>query len=108
MTFNTGYYSTGVLVMNRKLIVVEYLKTTFIFDAFSTFPYSYMILWITPYLEVPDTTYSVTDSYNSYNGTYVANSTETFVKVAAQSNSLHFLNILKLMRFLKILRVLRI
>lgn len=41
--FNTGYYKKGVLVMNRKDIIFNYLKSWFILDLLASFPYSWVI-----------------------------------------------------------------
>lgn len=41
--FNTGFYSKGMLVMNRKLIAKNYLKFWFWLDFISTFPYSWIV-----------------------------------------------------------------
>ena len=48
INFNTGYYKKGVLIMNRKDIIVNYLKTWFILDLLASFPYS----WIINYEEI--------------------------------------------------------
>ena len=41
ITFNTGFYKKGYLVMKRKEIIKNYIKTWFIIDLFATFPYSW-------------------------------------------------------------------
>jgi len=41
--FNTGYYKNGVLILNRKLIIIDYVKQWFLMDLISTFPYSLVI-----------------------------------------------------------------
>ncbi|CAG9325145.1 unnamed protein product [Blepharisma stoltei] len=41
--FNTGFFKRGILIMNRKLIAWNYLKTWFILDILSSFPYSWII-----------------------------------------------------------------
>jgi hypothetical protein len=46
ITFNTGIYKNAVLVMNRKVVMLEYLKKNFWIDTLSTFPYTYIMQWI--------------------------------------------------------------
>lgn len=41
ITFNTGFYKKGYLVMKRKEIIKNYLKTWFILDLLASFPYSW-------------------------------------------------------------------
>lgn len=41
ITFNTGFYKKGYLVMKRKDIILNYLKTWFILDLLASFPYSW-------------------------------------------------------------------
>jgi hypothetical protein len=48
INFNCGYYKKGVLIMERKLIMINYLKTWFILDLMASLPYS----WVTGYEEV--------------------------------------------------------
>ena len=43
IAFNTGFYKNGILVMNRKLVVIHYIKTWFLLDLVATFPYNYLI-----------------------------------------------------------------
>jgi hyperpolarization activated cyclic nucleotide-gated potassium channel 2 len=43
ITFNTGFYKKGYLVMKRKEIIKNYLKTWFILDLFASFPYSWVM-----------------------------------------------------------------
>ena len=43
LAFNTGYYKNGVLILNRRLIIADYLKSWFILDIISTFPYSMVV-----------------------------------------------------------------
>lgn len=42
VTFNTGFYRKGYLVMKRKDIIKNYLKTWFILDLLASFPYSWV------------------------------------------------------------------
>ena len=43
LSFNTGVYKKGILIMNRQALIIEYLKTWFILDILASFPYSYLI-----------------------------------------------------------------
>lgn len=43
LAFNTGFYRKGYLVMKRKEIIFNYLKTWFLIDLLASFPYSWVI-----------------------------------------------------------------
>ena len=43
VTFNTGFYKKGYLVMKRKDIIKNYMKTWFWIDLVATFPYSWVL-----------------------------------------------------------------
>jgi hypothetical protein len=43
VTFNTGFYKKGYLVMKRKEIIKNYAKTWFLLDLLASFPYSWVI-----------------------------------------------------------------
>lgn len=43
VTFNTGFYKKGYLVMKRKDIILNYIKTWFILDVLASFPYSWVM-----------------------------------------------------------------
>jgi hyperpolarization activated cyclic nucleotide-gated potassium channel 2 len=43
VTFNTGFYKKGYLVMKRKDIIMNYIKTWFILDMLASFPYSWVM-----------------------------------------------------------------
>ena len=43
ITFNTGFYKKGYLVMKRKDIVKNYFKTWFFIDLVASFPYSWVV-----------------------------------------------------------------
>lgn len=43
INFNTGFYRKGVVVMKRREIVFNYLRTWFILDFLASFPYSWFI-----------------------------------------------------------------
>jgi potassium voltage-gated channel Eag-related subfamily H protein 8 len=42
LNFVTGYYDKGFLVQSRKSIALNYLKTWFVPDLISSFPYSFL------------------------------------------------------------------
>lgn len=42
INFLTGYHNKGVLIVNRKLIALNYIKTWFTTDLISSFPYSFL------------------------------------------------------------------
>lgn len=50
LSFQTGYYSKGGVIMDRKLIARKYLKRWFLIDLISTFPYE----WVLPDSESAD------------------------------------------------------
>ena len=39
LSFNTGFYAKGILVMNRKKIIMHYLQSWFVLDFVTLFPY---------------------------------------------------------------------
>lgn len=39
IAMNTGFYKNRSLIMNRRLIIIKYLKTWFILDLLATFPF---------------------------------------------------------------------
>ena len=41
VSFNTGFYKKGYLVMKRKEIIKNYIKYWFFIDLFASFPYSW-------------------------------------------------------------------
>jgi len=43
ITFNTGFYRKGVVVMKRRDIIINYLKGWFWLDLLASFPYSWFI-----------------------------------------------------------------
>ena len=42
ITFNTGFYQKGIVVMIRREIVANYLKTWFLLDLIASFPYNWV------------------------------------------------------------------
>lgn len=42
ISFNTGYDVKGLLIMKRKLIILNYLKSWFVLDLLASFPYSWV------------------------------------------------------------------
>lgn len=43
LNFNTGFYRNGILIMSRRMIILEYLKSWFVIDLISTIPYSLIV-----------------------------------------------------------------
>jgi len=64
MTFNTGFYKKGYLVMKRKEIIKNYLKTWFFLDLLASFPYSWVMS--TDDTTETDTTTSSTSAHSVY------------------------------------------
>ena len=81
ITFNTGYYSKGVLYMKRRQIIFKYLRTWFLLDVAAVFPYSSITDLILP---------------ESKGGGNPALKTP------------QLLRLLKIVRFVRILRIIRI
>ena len=77
-SFNTGFYKKGYLVMKRKEIVINYLKTWFLIDLVASFPYAWFFNMAGEDIDAPDvsTDYTIYDPTtnstlgydNSYNG----------------------------------------
>ena len=49
ISFNTGYYKGGMIVMKRRIITNKYLKGWFIIDFIASFPYYFIFLLSTSY-----------------------------------------------------------
>lgn len=90
MNLNTGYYRLGTLVMNRKLILVNYLKTWLFIDLVASLPFS----WISdgPFFEK-------TQNDNS-SGAMMAPKLLRLLKI------FRFMRILKLLRVAKLTKIL--
>jgi hypothetical protein len=43
LTMNTGIDKNGLLIMNRKAILIDYLKGWLFIDVFSTLPYNLIL-----------------------------------------------------------------
>ena len=43
INFNTAVYNKGILIYNRKFIIITYIKLWFWLDLFSSFPYGMFI-----------------------------------------------------------------
>jgi len=41
-SFNTGFYKKGYLIMKRRDIIINYVKTWFLMDLLASFPYSWV------------------------------------------------------------------
>jgi hypothetical protein len=79
ITFNSGIYKKGVLVMHRKTIIKTYLNGWFGFDLISSFPYSFLF----------------------------DNLEETLTLSATAKNAPRLLKVIRLIKFVKILRLLK-
>ncbi|CAG9318440.1 unnamed protein product [Blepharisma stoltei] len=90
-SFNTGFYSRGALIMNRKEIAIFYLKGWFIADLASSIPYTWFTNGV---FEQGDTSSSGGASYSQ------ASRLLRFVKI------FKFLRILRLVRIAKLKRIL--
>jgi hypothetical protein len=42
ITFNTGFYRKGIVVMIRREIIVNYLRSWFFLDLLASFPYNWV------------------------------------------------------------------
>ena len=83
VTFNTGFYKKGYLVMKRKDIVFNYLKTWCFMDILASFPYS----WV----------------FSAHEDTTTTAATGSIIYKTPQ-----LLRLLKIVRFLRFLRLLRV
>ena len=43
LCFNTGFYSEGMLVMTRKEVMLDYIKSWLLLDLVASFPYSWVV-----------------------------------------------------------------
>lgn len=80
ISFNTGFYHKGSLIMKRRDITLQYLKLWFWIDIIATFPYNWFV-----------------EGFNNYNTSDDTNTSTPRV-----------LKILRVFRFLRILRLLRL
>jgi len=85
LSFNTAFYQKGVLVLDRKQIAFNYLKTWFLLDLFASFPYS----WVVPKHSVDSASDESSDVYDA-------------------SKLLRMLRIVRFLRILRLLRVLKL
>lgn len=88
LNFNTGFYSRGSLIMNRKEIFKNYIKGWFWVDFFSTFPYTWILDG------------ALSNELSSDNNLYRASNVIKLIKI------IRFLRILKLLRLTKLKRIL--
>jgi hypothetical protein len=79
LTFNSGIYDKGVLIMHRKLIFKNYIRGWFTFDIISSFPYSFLF----------------------------DNLEDTITLSTTAKSAPKLLKIIRLVKFLKILRLLK-
>lgn len=95
ITFNTGFYKKGYLVMKRKEIIINYLKTWFILDLLASFPYSWVL--------------STGGSQESYSDPSQAQyPTPVRGKSSQAPQLLRLIRIIRFLRFLRLLRVLKL
>lgn len=85
LNFNTGYYYKGLLIMDRKKIIKNYVSAWFWIDIISTFPYD----WV----------YSEDDSDTGFQGRAIS-----FAKLF---RFLRFIRLLRLMRVIKLQKIFR-
>jgi len=93
VTFNTGFYKKGYLVMKRKEIIINYIKTWFILDMLASFPYSWVM----------DNDEDQTDEEGN-----VVNSKKSSASVSKAPQLLRLIRIVRFLRFLRLLRVLKL
>jgi hypothetical protein len=95
INFNTATYQKGVLIYNRKIIFLNYIKLWFWLDLLSSFPYSVFIGAILSSNDESDL-----DGENpNQGGGGVSDSIKTGAKIV---------RLLKFFRFIKVLRLLRV
>jgi hyperpolarization activated cyclic nucleotide-gated potassium channel 2 len=90
VSMNTGYYSLGSLVMNRRLIFKTYFKTWFLIDLAASFPLNWFL----------DGFFNESQDDDGGRSAYMAPKLLRLFKV------LRFLRILKLLRIAKLTRIL--
>lgn len=81
ITFNTGFYKKGYLVMKRREIIINYLQTWCFLDLLASFPYSWVF------------------KANSASGSSIMMKTPQLLRL---------LKIVRFLRFLRLLRVLKL
>ena len=99
VTFNTGYYSHGNLIMERRYIIFHYMRTWFFMDLFASFPYS----WIIDLTSSGDEADSTGEAAQSASTTSQSSDGGSAVYKTPQ-----LLRLLRIVRFLRILRLLRV
>ena len=97
VTFNTGYYKQGNLVMERKLVILNYLRTWFFMDLFASFPYS-IVFGIT----------SGGGSSDAQTSDSTSQAPQSGGNTSAVYKTPQLLRLLRIVRFLRILRLLRV
>jgi hypothetical protein len=88
LNFNTGFYSRGSLIMNRREIAKNYLKAWFWIDLFSTLPYTWFLDG------------ALQDEQSGDSNLYRAPKLLRLIKI------FRFLRILKILRLTKLKRIL--
>ena len=71
ITFNTGFYRKGYLVMKRKDIIINYIKTWFFIDMLASFPYNWVF----------------TDSNSSTSSSYIVVTSSTTTTTSSSSTT---------------------
>lgn len=97
LNFNIGFYSAGNIVLNRKLIAMNYLKSWFLLDFISSLPYA---LFISPSIYFDFT--SNEDLISKMDLEEVLNHS------SATHTTVLLIRLMKLLRLLKLIRLIRI
>ncbi|CDW80454.1 UNKNOWN [Stylonychia lemnae] len=88
--FDLGYYKQGNLIMNRRLIITNYLQTWFVLDLLASFPYT----WIIDNADKDDNADEDSPNYSQTN--------------LKAPQLLRLIRIIRFMRVLKLLRLLKL
>lgn len=101
-SFNTGFYHKGYLVMKRKDIVMNYIKTWFFIDLVASFPYSWFFEISGQTEDDINTASASTTDYSNIDSSSDG-STSTLLTRTPQ-----LLRLIRIVRFLRFLRLLRV
>ncbi len=97
LTFNTGIYKKGNLIINRKRIIIEYLKLWFWLDLTASFPYSTFFDFIDS---------SSSDELDS-NKVNKVNKLEASAGLLRVFRVFRFIRVVRLVRIVKLKKILR-